>query len=90
MELTELITPAVVIALFLWLGRRIDNLAAETNRRFDSLRSETIKRFDNLSSETNRRFDDTNRRIDALIEQTAQLRERVARLEPGRDERDAA
>ena len=82
MELTEFLTPALIIALFAWLkldinalGKRID----ETNRRFDS-----------LSAETNRRFDEVKR-------DNADLRERMAGLEgalkgflAGRRERDAA
>ena len=52
MEPTDFVTPVIVIALFLWLGRRMDAQGKELCGR-----------------------------IDALAEQMAQVRERMARLE---------
>ena len=94
MELTELVTPAVVIALFAWLKSDIRSLAAETNRRFDSLAAETNRRFDSLAAETNKRFDSLGAEVKR---DNADLRERMAGLEgalkgflAGRRDRDAA
>ena len=95
MELTEFLTPALIIALFAWLkidinalgkridetNRRIDSSSAETNRRIDSLGAEMNKRFDSFGAETNKRFDETNRRFDEVHRDIADLRENVARLQ---------
>lgn len=43
MELTEFITPAIVIALFLWLGKRIDTLGDDLKRDIADLREHMAK-----------------------------------------------
>ncbi len=68
--LAPLVTPALVIALFVWLRN-------EFNTRFSALE----KRFENID----RRFENIDRRFDEVARDNADLRERMAKLEGSLD-----
>ena len=82
LEIADLFTPALVIALFTWLRSDIRKL----HDRLDA----TAKNF-------NERLDAMNGRFDTVLREIADLRERMAKMEgsldgflAGRRDRDAA
>ena len=76
-------------------GRRIDDLKADTGRRIDDLKADMNRQFDETKADMNRQFDetksrlqhiesridDTNRRIDVVARDVAELRDRTGALE---------
>ena len=95
-------TLSIVIPLFgamFWVGRqlgkRIDDLKADTGKRIEAMKADTGKRIDDMKADMNRQFDetksrlqhvesridDTNRRIDVVARDIAELRDRTGALE---------
>ncbi len=100
-ESTDLLTPALVVALFAWLRSDIRKL----HDRLDSTTKDVNERFDALAKGFNERLDASNRdiheridtRFDTVLHALAELRERMAKMEgslegflAGRRDRDAA
>ena len=82
--ITPWLTPALLVALFVWLRLDIRDLRRELNQRIDK----TEKRIDDFAKEVNRRFDEVNKRFDEVNKrfdevnrELADLRERMAKLE---------
>ena len=80
--LTAWLTPALLLALFMWLRVDLREQRREWNGRIDGL---------------NKRFDDVNKRFDDVHRELADQRERMAKLEgslegflAGRRDRDVA
>ena len=77
------------------LGNRIDDMKADTGKRIGDLKADTGKRIDDMKADMNRQFDetksrlqhiesridDTNRRIDVVARDIAELRDRTGALE---------
>lgn len=122
-ELTDLFTPALIVALFTWLRSDIRKLhdrlnATEKNfnDRFDATARSFNERVDEAVRGFNARIDATaggfnerlggaqrdtsehiDKRFDAMLHETGELRERMAKMEgsldgflAGRRDRDAA
>ena len=77
-EITNLLTPALVIALFAWLRsdirklhERLDSTAKDFNERLDSTAKGFNERLDAVARDFNERLDSTakgfNERLDASI-----------------------
>ena len=89
-EVTNLLTPALVVALFAWLRSDVRKL----HDRLDA----TAKGFNERLDASNRDIHDRlDKRFDAVLREIAELRERMAKMEgslegflAGRRERDAA
>lgn len=86
--ITPWLTPALVVALFVWLR-------SELVRQTDKLEGR-INKLDERFDGVNARFDDVNKRFDTVLREIAGLRERMAKLEgilegfvAGRRDRDA-
>ncbi len=65
-------------------GRRIDDLKADMNRQFDETKADMNRQFDETKSRLQHiesRIDDTNRRIDVVARDVAELRDRTGALE---------
>ncbi len=76
-------------------ARQFQELKSDTARQFQELKSDTAKRFDESRSDMNRQFsetnsrlqhietriDDTNKRIDIVARDVAELRDRTGALE---------
>ena len=82
LEVADLITPALVVALFTWLRSDIRKLH---------------DRLDAITKTFNDRLDAMNTRFDTVLREIADLRERMAKMEgslegflAGRRDRDAA
>ena len=80
------LTPALVIALFVWLRSELVSRTDKLEKRFD-------ERFNGVE----KRFEGVDKRFDGVMREIADLRERMARLEgalegflAGRRDRDAA
>ena len=96
-DVSELLTPALVLALFAWLERgmwrlndRLGASAKDINARIDASNDSTNHRIDRLNETVNQRFD-------GVLREVADLRERMAKMEgsldgflAGRRDRDAA
>ena len=95
-ELTSLLTPALVVALFAWLRSdirklqdRIDGTAKDLNGRLDAMAKGFNERLDAMAKGFNERLDASNRdiheridkRFDAVLHEIAELRERMAKME---------
>jgi len=81
-EVADLLTPALVVALFTWLRSDIRKLH---------------ERLDATAKNVNDRLDAVNTRFDTVLREIADLRERMAKMEgslegflAGRRDRDAA
>ena len=96
-EVSDLLTPALVLALFAWLERGMRRL----NDRFDASAKDINARIDASNDSTNHRIDrlneTVNQRFDGVLREVADLRERMAKMEgslegflAGRRDRDAA
>ena len=97
LEVSQLLTPALVLALFAWLERgmrklndRLDASVKGINARIDASNESTNHRIDKLNETVNQRFD-------GVLREVADLRERMAKMEgslegflAGRRDRDAA
>ena len=89
-EVTNLLTPALVVALFAWLRSDVRKL----HDRLDT----TAKGFNERLDASNRDIHDRlDKRFDAVLREIAELRERLAKMEgslegflAGRRDRDAA
>ena len=89
-EVTNLLTPALVVALFAWLRSDVRKL----HDRLDA----TAKGFNERLDASNRDIHDRlDKRFDAVLREIAELRERMAKMEgslegflAGRRDRDAA
>ena len=100
-EITDLLTPALVVALFAWLRSdirklhdRIDSMAKSFNERLDAVAKSFNERLDASNRDIHERMD---KRFDAVLREIAELRERMAKMEgsldgflAGRRDRDAA
>ena len=100
-EITDLLTPALVVALFAWLRSdirklhdRIDSMAKSFNERLDAVAKSFNERIDASNRDIHQRMD---KRFDAVLREIAELRERMANMEgsldgflAGRRDRDAA
>ena len=82
LEVADLFTPALILALFTWLRSDIRKLQ---------------DRLDATAKALNERLDAMNPRFDAVLREIADLRERMAKMEgslegflAGRRDRDAA
>ena len=76
-------------------GKRIGDLKTDTGKRIGDLKADTGKRIDDMKADMNRQFDetksrlqhiesridDTNRRIDVVARDVAELRDRTGALE---------
>ncbi len=76
-------------------GKRIEDLKADTGKRIEALKTDAGKRIEALKADMNRQFDetksrlqhvesridDTNRRIDVVARDIAELRDRTGALE---------
>ena len=89
-EIANLLTPALVIALFAWLRSDIRKL----DTRLDSMAKSFNERLDASNRDIHERMD---KRFDAVLREIAELRERMAKMEgslegflAGRRDRDAA
>lgn len=89
-EITNLLTPALVVALFAWLRSDIRKL----DTRLDSMAKSFNERLDASNRDIHERMD---KRFDAVLREIAELRERMAKMEgslegflAGRRDRDAA
>lgn len=100
-EIANLLTPALVIALFAWLrsdirklDTRLDSMAKSFNERLDAVAKSFNERLDASNRDIHERMD---KRFDAVLREIAELRERMAKMEgslegflAGRRDRDAA
>ena len=100
-EITNLLTPALVAALFAWLRSdvrklhdRLDATAKGFNERLDATAGGFNERLDASTRDIHERLD---KRFDAVLREIADLRERMAKMEgslegflAGRRDRDAA
>ena len=91
-EITDLITPALVIALFGWLRsdilklhQRLDTNEKRLHERLDTTAKGINERLDasnrNTSDRIDRLTESMNRRFDGVLREIAELRERMAKLE---------
>ena len=95
-ELTSLLTPALIVALFAWLRNdirklheRLDATAKGFNDRLDATAKSLNDRLDATTRGFNERLDAANRdlheridkRFDAVLREIAELRERMAKME---------
>ena len=95
-EVADLLTPALVVALFAWLRSdirklhdRFDSTTKDVNERFDALAKGFNERFDALAKGFDERLDASNRdiheridtRFDTVLHELAELRERMAKME---------
>ena len=76
---TPLLTPALVVALFVWLRSELINRTDKLDRRFDALTENVNKRFDGVTHE-----------IGDLRERMARLEGALEGFLAGRRDRDAA
>ena len=77
--ITLLLTPALVVALFVWLRSEVVNRTDKLERRFDALTDNVNKRFDGVTHE-----------IADLRERMAKLEGALEGFVAGRRDRDAA
>ena len=66
------------------LGKRIDDMKADTGKRIDDMKADMNRQFDetkNRLQHVESRIDDTNRRIDVVARDIAELRDRTGALE---------
>ena len=95
-EITSLLTPALILALFAWLRSdirklhdRLDATAKGFNDRLDATAKGLNERLDAAARGFNERLDAANRdiheridkRFDAVLREIAELRERMAKME---------
>ena len=95
-EITNLLTPALVVALFAWLRSdirklydRLDSTAKDLDGRLDTMAKGFNERLDAIAKGFNERLDASNRdihermdmRFDAVLHEIAELRERMAKME---------
>ena len=95
-EITNLLTPALVIALFAWLRSdirklhdRLDTTAKDFGGRLDALSKDFNDRLDATAKSFNERLDASirdihdrlDKRFDAVLREMADLRERMAKME---------
>ena len=95
-EITSLLTPALVVALFAWLRSdvrklhdRLDATARGFNERLDAAANGFNERLDASNRDIHERLDASNRdiherldkRFDAVLREIADLRERMAKME---------
>ena len=91
-EVTSLLTPALMVALFAWLRSdirklhdRLDATAKGFNERLDAVAKGFNERLDASARGFNERLDASNRaidkRFDAVLREIADLRERMAKME---------
>ena len=95
-EITSLLTPALILALFAWLRSdirklydRLDATAKGFNDRLDATAKGLNERLDATARGFNERLDAANRdiheridkRFDAVLREIAELRERMAKME---------
>ena len=95
-EITNLLTPALVIALFAWLRSdirklhdRLDTTAKDFSGRLDALSKDFNDRLDATAKSFNERLDASirdihdrlDKRFDAVLREMADLRERMAKME---------
>ena len=78
-----------------WVGRQLGKRLDDTGKRIEDLKADTGKRIEDLKADMNRQFDetksrlqhvesridDTNRRIDVVARDIAELRDRTGALE---------
>ena len=93
LEVADLFTPALVVALFTWLRSDIRKLYD----RVDATAKNFNDRLDATAKALNERLDAVNARFDTVLREIADLRERMAKMEgsldgflAGRRDRDAA
>ena len=100
-EITSLLTPALILALFAWLRSdirklydRLDATAKGFNDRLDAAARGFNEHLDAANRDIHERID---KRFDAVLREIAELRERMAKMEgslegflAGRRDRDAA
>ena len=84
-EITNLLTPALVVALFAWLRSdvrklhdRLDATAKGFNERLDATARGFNERLDASTRDIHERLD---KRFDAVLREIADLRERMAKME---------
>lgn len=95
-EITDMFTPALVIALFAWLRTdirklqdRVESNATDLNGWLDTMATSFNERLDVMATSFNERLDASNRdihgridnRFDAVLHEIAELRERMAKME---------
>ena len=95
-EFTNLLTPALVVALFAWLRSdirklhdRLDATAKGFNERLDATAKDFNERLDAAARGFNERLDASirdihermDKRFDAVLRELADLRERMAKME---------
>ncbi len=93
LEVADLFTPALILALFTWLRSDIRKL----QHRLDTTAKNFNDRLDATAKALNERLDAMNPRFDTVLREIADLRERMAKMEgslegflAGRRDRDAA
>ncbi len=95
-EITGLLTPALVVALFAWLRSdirklhdRVDATAKGFNERLDATAKDFNERLDATANNFNERLDASirdihdrlDKRFDAVLREIGDLRERMAKME---------
>ena len=95
-EVTNLLTPALVVALFAWLRSdirklhdRLDKTAKGFNERLDAIAKDFNERLDGTARGFSERLDASirglhdrlDKRFDAVLREMADLRERMAKME---------
>ena len=93
LEVADLFTPALILALFAWLRSDIRKLQDRLNTTAKNFND----RLDATAKALNERLDAMNPRFDTVLREIANLRERMAKMEgslegflAGRRDRDAA
>ena len=95
-EITNLLTPALVVALFAWLRSdirklhdRLDSTAKGFNERLDAVARDFNDRLDSTAKDFNERLDASirdihdrlDKRFDSVLREIGDLRERMAKME---------